>query len=291
MIKGGKAMTTRMADKPSRYSFRPLIYTALMLGIVIILIPMLVVLFNAFKSNLEIADNYFSLPTGLYTENFQKLFAKNDLLLSFRNSVLITAVSLFFTTILLPLTAYGASRHMMQNKWFKYLFYFLIVGLFVPFQAKMIPLIIISSSLNLMNVGGIIVVYIASSTCEGVFLCGGYLQSIPPDMEEAAYIDGCGYFGTYWRIIFPLMKPIVATVAIQNALWIWNDFMLPLLMLNKSSKFWTLILYVYNFKTAYQTDYGAIFASFLLSLMPIMLFYVFMQKQIVGGLTAGAVKG
>ena len=87
------------------------------------------------------------------------------------------------------------------------------------------------------------------------------------------------------------MKPIVATVAIQNALWIWNDFQLPLLMLNKSSKFWTLILYVYNFKTAYSTDDGAIFASFLLSMLPIMIFYAIMQKQIVGGLTAGAVKG
>lgn len=273
--------------KPSRMA----IYTTLILGIALILIPMAVVLSNAFKSNLEIAGSYFSPPTGFYTDNFAKLFQKNDIYLSFWNSVIITAVSLLVTTVLLPFTAYGACRHMRHNKWFRYLYYFLIVGLFVPFQAKMIPLIIISSRLGLMNVTGIIVVYIASSTCEGVFLCGGYLQSIPPEMEEAAYIDGCTYFGAYWRIIFPLMKPIVATVAIQNALWIWNDFMLPLLMLNKSSKFWTLILYVYNFKTAFQTDYGAIFASFLLSMLPIMIFYIIMQKQIVGGLISGSVKG
>lgn len=276
---------------PKGKALRPLIYVVLILGIVIILAPMVVVLFNAFKSNMEIATNYFSAPTSLSMENFQKLFVKNDIYYSFWNSILVTGVALLVTTLLLPLTAYGACRHMMHNRWFRYLYYFLIVGLFVPFQAKMIPLIIIASRLNLMNVTGIIIVYIASATCEGVFLCGGYLQSIPPDMEEAAYIDGCGYFGTYRRIIFPLMKPIVATVAIQNALWIWNDFMLPLLMLNKSSKYWTLILYVYNFKTVYQTDYGAIFASFLISMLPIMLFYAVMQKQIVGGLTSGAVKG
>ena len=273
--------------KPSRVA----IYITLILGIVLILIPMAVVLSNAFKSNLEIAGSYFSPPAGFYTDNFAKLFEKDDIYLSFWNSVIITVASLLVTTVLLPFTAYGACRHMRHNKWFRYLYYFLIVGLFVPFQAKMIPLIIISSRLGLMNVAGIIVVYIASATCEGVFLCGGYLQSIPPEMEEAAYIDGCTYFGAYWRIIFPLMRPIVATVAIQNALWIWNDFMLPLLMLNKSSKFWTLILYVYNFKTAFQTDYGAIFASFLLSMLPIMIFYIVMQKQIVGGLISGSVKG
>lgn len=266
-------------------------YILLVFGAIVIFIPMVVVVFTAFKSNMQIAENWFAPPTSFYLDNFKTLFAKNDIYTSFYNSVIITAASLFFTTILLPITAYGVARPMMHSKFFRYFYYLLIIGLFVPFQAKMIPLIIISSNLGMMNVMGIIVVYIASSTCEGVFLCAGYLQSIPPDMEEAAYIDGAGYFGTYWRIIFPLMKPIVATVAIQNALWIWNDFQLPLLMLNKSSKFWTLILYVYNFKTAYQTDYGAIFAAFLISMLPIMLFYVLMQKQIVGGLTAGAVKG
>lgn len=272
-------------------SIRALQHFVLLVGVVVILIPMIVVVFTAFKTNMEIADNWFAPPTSFNLEHFKTLFSKSDIFVSFRNSVVITAASLLFTTLLLPLTAYGVARPMATNKWFRYFYYFLIIGLFVPFQAKMIPLIMISSQLGLMNVLGIIIVYIASSTCEGVFLCAGYLQTIPPDMEEAAYIDGAGYFGTYWRIIFPLMKPIVATVAIQNALWIWNDFQLPLLMLNKSSKFWTLILYVYNFKTAYQTNYGAIFASFLISMLPIMVFYVLMQKQIVGGLTAGAVKG
>lgn len=266
-------------------------YVVLVVGILLILLPMGIVLITAFKSNVQIADSWFKLPAPLYLDNFKTLFAKSDLKYAFFNSILIAAVFLTTITVTIPLTAYGVSRTMAGNRFLRYFYYFLIIGLFVPFQAKMIPLIMIASKLHMMNVPGIIILYIAGSTCEGVFLCAGYLQSIPPDMEEAAYIDGAGFFRTYWQVILPLMKPILATVAIQNALWVWNDFQLPLLVLNKSSKFWTLILYVYNFKTAYQTDYGLIFASFLISMLPIMVFYIFMQKQIIGGLTAGAVKG
>ena len=266
-------------------------YVILVTGVVLILLPMFLVVITAFKSNLQIADNWFSLPIPLYLDNFKELLAKPDLKYAFMNSIVIAGAFLIISTLLLPVTAYGVSRTMAGNRFMRYFYYFLIIGLFVPFQAKMIPLIMIASKLGMMNVAGIIILYIAGSTCEGVFLCAGYLQSIPPDMEEASYIDGAGFFRTYWQVILPLMKPILATVAIQHALWVWNDFQLPLLVLNKSSKFWTLILYVYNFKTAYQTDFGLIFASFLISMLPIMVFYVCMQKQIIGGLTSGAVKG
>lgn len=272
-------------------TIRTVSYGILVIGVVLILLPMGIVVITAFKSNAQIADSWFKLPVPIYLDNFKTLFAKSDLKYAFLNSILIAAVFLTAITVTIPLTAYGVSRTMAGNRFLRYFYYFLIIGLFVPFQAKMIPLIMIASRLHMMNVAGIIVLYIAGSTCEGVFLCAGYLQSIPPDMEEAAYIDGAGFLRTYAQVILPLMKPILATVAIQNALWVWNDFQLPLLVLNKSSKFWTLILYVYNFKTAYQTDYGLIFASFLISMLPIMVFYVFMQKQIIGGLTAGAVKG
>lgn len=275
----------------SRKILKAIQYTILFTGMILIFLPLVLVFVTAFKSNLQIADNWFSLPDPVYLENFKTLFSKSELKYAFINSVLIAAIFLGISTVSLPLTAYGVSRTMAGNRFLRYFYYFLIIGLFVPFQAKMIPLIMIASKLGMMNVPGIIILYIAGSTCEGVFLCAGYLQSIPPDMEEAAYIDGAGFFRTYRQVILPLMKPILATVAIQNALWVWNDFQLPLLVLNKSPKFWTLILYVYNFKTAYQTDFGLIFASFLISMLPIMVFYVIMQKQIIGGLTAGAVKG
>lgn len=275
----------------SRRILKAIQYTVLITGMILIFLPLVLVFITAFKSNLQIADNWFSLPNPVYLENFKTLFSKDELKYAFINSIFIAAIFLGISTISLPLTAYGVSRTMAGNRFLRYFYYFLIIGLFVPFQAKMIPLIMIASKLGMMNVPGIIILYIAGSTCEGVFLCAGYLQSIPPDMEEAAYIDGAGFFHTYRQVILPLMKPILATVAIQNALWVWNDFQLPLLVLNKSPKFWTLILYVYNFKTAYQTDFGLIFASFLISMLPIMIFYAIMQKQIIGGLTAGAVKG
>lgn len=277
-------MTTRRLLKAIQY-------TILITGMILIFLPLALVFITAFKSNLQIAENWFRMPNPVYLENFKTLFAKDELKYAFVNSIFIAAIFLGISTISLPLTAYGVSRTMAGNRFLRYFYYFLIIGLFVPFQAKMIPLIMIASKLGMMNVPGIIILYIAGSTCEGVFLCAGYLQSIPPDMEEAAYIDGAGFFRTYHQVILPLMKPILATVAIQNALWVWNDFQLPLLVLNKSPKFWTLILYVYNFKTAYQTDFGLIFASFLISMLPIMVFYAIMQKQIIGGLTAGAVKG
>lgn len=277
-------MTTRKLLKAIQY-------TILITGMILIFLPLALVFITAFKSNLQIAENWFRMPNPVYLENFKTLFAKDELKYAFINSIFIAAIFLGISTVSLPLTAYGVSRTMAGNRFLRYFYYFLIIGLFVPFQAKMIPLIMIASKLGMMNVPGIIILYIAGSTCEGVFLCAGYLQSIPPDMEEAAYIDGAGFFRTYHQVILPLMKPILATVAIQNALWVWNDFQLPLLVLNKSPKFWTLILYVYNFKTAYQTDFGLIFASFLISMLPIMVFYAIMQKQIIGGLTAGAVKG
>lgn len=275
----------------TKFPLRFLQYFVLCIGLLLIFIPLAIVLINAFKTNLEIADNYFSWPNPFHMENLAELLHRGELWHSMFNSVVIAVVFLAVSTFTLPLTAYGVSRTMATSRYFRLFYYFLIFGLFVPFQAKMIPLMIITSKLGMMNVAGIIVLYISGSTCEGVFLCSGYLQSIPTDLEEAAYIDGAGFFRTYWRVIFPLMKPILMTVAIQNALWVWNDFQLPLLVLNKSSSYWTLILYIYNFKAAYFLDYGMIFASFLISMLPIMVLYAFMQKHIIGGLTSGAVKG
>ncbi|HPF88760.1 MAG TPA: ABC transporter permease subunit, partial [Candidatus Limiplasma sp.] len=131
---------------------------------------------------------------------------------------------------------------------------------------------------------------ISSLTCEAVFLYVGFLTSIPTDMEEAAYIDGATTAQTFVMVVLPLMQPILATVLIRNGLWIWNDFMLPLITLNRSAKYWTITLFQYNFRTEYSVDYSLTFATFCMSMLPIMVFYVFMQKNIIGGLTSGAIK-
>ncbi len=138
---------------------------------------------------------------------------------------------------------------------------------------------------------GLILVYTAFALGQGVFLFVAYYKSIPLELEEAAIIDGCSTSGTFFRIVFPLAKPMTITVVILDVLWIWNDFMLPLLLLNKSAENWTLPLYQYNFKSSYTFDYNLAFASFLFSIIPMMIVYICLQKYIIAGLTAGAVKG
>lgn len=143
-----------------------------------------------------------------------------------------------------------------------------------------------------MNSWGLILLYWVYSLSEGLLLTVSFIQSgIPKEIEEAAYIDGAGVFYTFVRIVYPMMKPIIVSVMIMDALWIWNDFQLPLLMLNSSQKLWTLPLFQYNFQSKYTVAYNQAFAAFLLSIVPIMIFYLLMQKQIMEGLAAGAVKG
>ena len=125
---------------------------------------------------------------------------------------------------------------------------------------------------------------------EVITLYVGYIKTIPRDLEEAAYIDGCSIWQAYYKVIFPLLRPVTATVFIMNALWIWNDFLLPLLILNKSPKYWTLQLFQYNFKSQYMFDYNLAFSSFMMSSLPVIIVYLIMQKNIVSGLTCGAIK-
>jgi raffinose/stachyose/melibiose transport system permease protein len=154
----------------------------------------------------------------------------------------------------------------------------------------MMPLIKLTSLLGMMNKVGLVIVYYSGSICEGVFLYAGYIASIPQSIEEAADIDGASPFQTYWRIVLPQLNPMTATVMISNGLWFWNDFTLPLLMLNTRAQDWTLVLFQYNFKSQFRIDYSMVFASLFLSCIPIVIFYIFMQRHIISGLSGGAVK-
>lgn len=142
-----------------------------------------------------------------------------------------------------------------------------------------------------MHQGGLIVLYITYSLTQGVFLYQGYLRTvIPGEVEEAARIDGSGILTTYTRIIFPMMKPMTGTIIILNSLWIWNDFLMPLLVLNRSNAYWTLPLFQYNFKSQYAFEFNLAFATFVLSIAPIIVIYACFQKHIIAGLTSGAIK-
>ena len=265
-------------------------FAVLTFGLVLVLIPFYLTIVSAFKEDLELYTHFFALPKALNLSNFKTIFEKPVFLTSLLNSFKLTIISLVGCGILLPMAAYPISRRMHSSKVYHFLYYYMVAGIFVPFLVRMIPVIKLLNNMNLANQTGLVLIYLGGSTCEGVFLITGYLASIPTDMEEAAYIDGASTFQVYTRIMYPVMKPIIITVLIKNCLWFWNDYLLPSLLL-KLPEERTLVLFQYNFKGEHATQYPLVFACLLVSMLPMMIFYFFMQKQIIGGMMAGAVKG
>ena len=210
---------------------------------------------------------------------------------AYGNTILITVVSLLGEMLILPPMGFALSRGMKQNRFFKGLYFFFLLGIFLPWQVRMMPVVKLMGWLGLLSPLGITLLYVAHATCESMFLYVGYLATVSDSIEEAAYIDGASTFQVYTRVILPLMTPILSTVLIREGLAIWNDFQMPLITLNRSSKLWTLTIYLNNFQSELSVDYNLSFACLMLTCLPIVIFYIIMQKQIMGGLTSGAVKG
>ncbi|NLO85128.1 MAG: carbohydrate ABC transporter permease [Clostridiales bacterium] len=272
--------------------FQFLKYLVLTVGCMIIAAPLYLTVITALKTRQESTENFFSLPTSFYLGNFQEVINKQNYFTYLGNTLFITVVSLILMAIVIPSLSYALARNMRKSKFYRFSYIYLVIGLFVPFQVVMVPLVKLASKFNLSNIWGLILFNLMFALRDGVFLFVAYIDSaVPLELEESAHIDGCSVFRTYASIVFPLLKPMTVTILILNALSVWNDFMLPLLLLNKSKSSWTLQLFQYNFKTAYTFDYNLAFASFLLSMLPIMIVYIFSQKYIIQGLTNGAVKG
>ena len=241
-------------------------YILLTLGSIIILIPLLATIFSSFKSTKDIVNNFFGFPTQPTLENFQRLLA-DGIGGYYWNSIVITVVSLAVVMIFIPMAAYSIARNMSKRKAFGIMYTLLILGIFVPFQVIMIPITVMMSKLGLANTWGLIILYLAYAVPQTLFLYVGYI-----------------------KIIFPMMKPMHATTMIINALWFWNDFMLPLLVLNKDSKMWTLPLFQYNYTGQYFNDYGPSFASYVVGIITITIVYLIFQRNIIAGMSNGAVK-
>lgn len=265
-------------------------FVVLLLGLIVVAIPFYLTIVSAFKTDMELYTRFFALPQTLNLDNFKTIFEKPTFLTSFFNSVKVTVISLVGCGIMLPMAAYPIARRMRTSKIYSFLYYYMLAGIFVPFLVRMIPVIKLLNNMNLANQTGMILIYLGGATCEGVFLITGYLASVPTDMEEAAYIDGASTLQVFTQIMYPVMRPIISTVLIKNCLWFWNDYLLPSLLL-KLPEERTLVLFQYNFKGEYATQYPLVFACLLVSMLPMMIFYFFMQKQIIGGMMAGAVKG
>ena len=265
-------------------------YALLVVGGILILVPLLVTVFSSFKTTKDIMNHFFSLPNPFMLSNYQRLIA-DGIGGYFWNSAVITILSLIAVAIFIPAAAYSIARNMSKRKAFNIMYSLLILGIFVPFQVIMIPITVMMSKLGLANMYGLVILYLTYAIPQTLFLYVGYIKiSVPDSLDEAAEIDGADKFTTYRQIIFPMLKPMHATTLIINALWFWNDFMLPLLVLNKDSKLWTLPLFQYNYQGQYFNDYGPSFASYIVGIITITIVYLIFQKNIISGMSNGAVK-
>ena len=267
------------------------LYLILTLGAWLILFPMYITITTTFKTPAESAVSFFTLPKSLYLGKYATVLQDEKLYYAYGNTILITVVSLLGEMLILPPMGFALSRGMKQNRFFKGLYFFFLLGIFLPWQVRMMPVVKLMGWLGLLSPLGITLLYVAHATCESMFLYVGYLATVSDSIEEAAYIDGASTFQVYTRVILPLMTPILSTVLIREGLAIWNDFQMPLITLNRSSKLWTLTIYLNNFQSELSVDYNLSFACLMLTCLPIVIFYIIMQKQIMGGLTSGAVKG
>ncbi|MRI82224.1 ABC transporter permease subunit [Aerococcaceae bacterium DSM 109653] len=262
----------------------------LLLGLTAIIVPLYLTVVSSFKTTANITGDFFGLPNPFTWLNYERVF-DDGLVIHFINSALITVVSIALITLFVPIAAYALSRNMKRHTNYRVIYFLLIIGIFVPFQVVMLPITKLMSNLGMMNVPGLIILYLTFAVPQSLFLYTGYIQgSVPSELDEAAEIDGASKLQTYFKVIFPILKPMHATTIILNALWIWNDFLLPLLILNRDKNTWTLPLFQYNYQGQYFLDFGPSFASYVIGIIAILIVYLRFQKNIISGMTSGSVK-
>lgn len=268
-------------------------YTLEILGIILgilFLSPFYIVFVNSLKTKKDFLLKTLSLPKSIYLDNFTKAMDKMNFMTSFKNSLFITVVSVVLIVLFSSMAAWMLVR--TNTKGSQIVFYSFVAAMLIPFQAVMLPLVDIfgQNHLNLVNTyTGIIFMYIGFGSSLSVFLFHGFIKSIPKELEEAALIDGCSKMQIFFYIIFPLLKPIAVTVSILNGMWIWNDFLLPSLVLQEKT-LRTIPLSTKYFFGTYQADWTLAMAGLILAIIPIVIFYFVAQRQIIKGVLDGSIK-
>lgn len=263
---------------------------AVLLFVVLLLFisPFFVILLNSFKENKEITSKPFGLPSSFNMDNFATAFEKMNYVHAFFNSLIITVCSVVMIALFASMTAHYFVRN--KSRLNQATFMMMVAAMIIPFQAIMIPLVQIYGSLNLMNSkGALIYLYIGFGSSLAVFIYHGFIKSIPKELEEAAMMDGCSLLQTFFKIVLPVLIPTTVTIAILNVLWIWNDFLLPSLVLIEGVHR-TLPLSTFYFYGTYTADYGPLMASLLLTIFPVVVVYLFAQKYIIQGVMQGSIK-
>ena len=258
----------------------------------VFLFPILLVVLNSFKSRLYISAEPFALPdatTFVGLDNYRTGLQTAGFAAAFGRSVFITVGSVTLLVVGCSMTAWYMARS--KNRLCRGLYYLFVFSMIVPFQMVMYTLTYVVGALGLDTVVGILPVYLGFGSGLSVFMLTGFVRGIPAEIEEAATMDGAGPLQTFFRVVFPILRPIAVTVAILNAMWIWNDYLLPYLVLGTGPKTVPVAIQIAMQGAYGATDYGGLMAMLVLAIIPIVAFYLVGQKYIISGVIAGAVKG
>ena len=268
-----------------------LLFILLLVLSVVFLAPILIVLMNSFKGRFFIVDTPFDLPNGetfASLTNYVNGIQKTGFIQAFGYSLFITVCSVVVIVLFTSMTAWYITR--VKSRFNSVLYYLFLFSMIVPFQMVMFTMSKMANILHLDNPLGIIVIYLGFGAGLSVFIFSGFVKGIPLDIEEAATIDGCSPIQTFFLIVFPILKPAAITVAILNAMWVWNDYLLPYLVIGSNYK--TIPIAVQYLRGGYGSqDMGAMMAMLVLAILPVVIFYLSCQKYIIKGAVAGAVKG
>jgi len=270
---------------------RILTYMSLVFTFVIFTFPFFLMIVNSFKTNGEILQSPFSLPHSLNFSHFIEVINKMNFSVSFMNSLLITVLSTILIVLFSSMTAYYLVRN--NNRFSKIFFSVLVASMIIPFQSLMIPLIYIyGARLNLIDtipIPLLIILYAGFGSALTVFFYHGFIKSIPIELEEAALLDGCTRRQTFFKIVFPMLTPTSLTVTILNVMWIWNDYLLPSLILSKENLY-TMPIKMKVFNGTYMNNWELLIPALLLTIIPILVVYFIAQRKIIEGVMHGAIK-
>lgn len=257
----------------------------------VFLIPIITVVTNSFKDKFSISQTPFVLPNSTTfsgVENYINGIADTGFISAFFWSLFITVSSVGVIVLFTSMTAWYITRN--KTRFNKILYYLFVFSMIVPFQMVMFTMSKIANILRLDNPAGLIFIYLGFGAGLSVFIFSGFVKSIPISLEEAAIIDGCNVLQNFWHVVFPMLRPTAITVAILNTMWVWNDYLLPYLVIGSDYK--TIPIAVQYLKGGYgSVDMGAMMAMLVLSIIPVVVFYLTCQKYIIKGVAAGAVKG
>lgn len=252
------------------------------------LFPFLVVILNTFKSTQQFVENPLSWPTRFNFSNYAKAFKDMDFITGFLNSSMITVISVIIIVFFSSMTGYLFVRFKWKAN--SILFFSMLASMTLPFQALMIPLVVIYGNLGILNsIATLLFMYLGFGIPFAVFTFHGFIKGVPLELEESASIDGSSRARTFFQIVVPLLKPVMVTLIVLDTLWIWNDYLLPSLLL-QSPSMRTLPLSNYGFFSTYSVDYSPLMAGLIMTIIPVLILYLFLQKHIIKGITEGALK-